>query len=246
MKPWLYPRWIAHRGAGKLAPENTLGAFRLGASHGYRMYECDAKLSADGVVFLMHDDTLDRTTNGHGVAGERTWSELSRLDAGGWHSRAWAGEPPATLAAVARHCQAHRHWLNIEIKPTPGLELQTGRVVAAEAQRLWARQAVHPPLLTSFQPESLVGALESAPDLPRGLLLDSMWDGWHARARQLGLVALVCHHALWDRALVDLARAEGWRMLAYTVNDEWAAERLIDLGLDGIITDRVDLFAPVD
>ncbi|MCU0942812.1 MAG: glycerophosphodiester phosphodiesterase [Hydrogenophaga sp.] len=246
MKPWLYPRWIAHRGAGKLAPENTLGAFRLGASHGYRMYECDAKLSADGVVFLMHDDTLDRTTNGHGVAGERTWSELSRLDAGGWHSRAWAGEPPATLAAVARHCQAHRHWLNIEIKPTPGLELQTGRVVAAEAQRLWARQAVHPPLLTSFQPESLVGARESAPDLPRGLLLDSMWDGWHARARQLELVALVCHHALWDRALVDLARAEGWRMLAYTVNDEWAAERLIDLGLDGIITDRVDLFAPVD
>jgi glycerophosphoryl diester phosphodiesterase len=210
------------------------------------MYECDAKLSADGVVFLMHDDTLDRTTNGHGVAGERTWSELSRLDAGGWHSRAWAGEPPATLAAVARHCQAHRHWLNIEIKPTPGLELQTGRVVAAEAQRLWARQAVHPPLLTSFQPESLVGARESAPDLPRGLLLDSMWDGWHARARQLELVALVCHHALWDRALVDLARAEGWRMLAYTVNDEWAAERLIDLGLDGIITDRVDLFAPVD
>ncbi len=246
MKPWLYPRWIAHRGAGKLAPENTLGAFRLGASHGYRMYECDAKLSADGVVFLMHDDTLDRTTNGHGVAGERTWSELSRLDAGGWHSRAWAGEPPATLAAVARHCHAHRHWLNIEIKPTPGLELQTGRVVAAEAQRLWARQAVHPPLLTSFQPESLVGARESAPDLPRGLLLDSLWDGWQAHARRLELVALVCHHALWDRALVDLARAEGWRMLAYTVNDEWAAERLIDLGLDGIITDRVDLFAPVD
>lgn len=246
MKPWLYPRWIAHRGAGKLAPENTLGAFRLGASHGYRMYECDAKLSADGVVFLLHDDTLDRTTNGHGVAGDRAWSELSRLDAGGWHSRAWAGEPPATLAAVARHCQAHRHWLNIEIKPTPGLELQTGRVVAAEAQRLWSRQPELPPLLTSFQPESLEGAREAAPDLPRGLLLDSLWDGWQGHARRLDVSALVCHHALWDRALVDLARAEGWRMLAYTVNDEWAAQRLIDLGLHGIITDRVDLFAPVD
>jgi glycerophosphoryl diester phosphodiesterase len=57
--------------------------------------------------------------------------------------------------------------------------------------------------------------------------------------------AIVCNHALWDRALVRIARTEGWRMLAYTVNDEWAAERLIDLGLDGIITDRVDLFAPV-
>ncbi|MCX8517175.1 MAG: glycerophosphodiester phosphodiesterase family protein, partial [Rhodoferax sp.] len=60
---WPYPRWIAHRGAGKLAPENTLAAFRLGASHGYRMFECDAKLSADGVPFLMHDAELQRTTN---------------------------------------------------------------------------------------------------------------------------------------------------------------------------------------
>ena len=96
MKAWPYPRWIAHRGAGKLAPENTLAAFRLGASHGYRMFECDAKLSADGVVFLMHDSTLDRTTNGRellgpgasAVAGEHPWSSLSQLDAGSWHSRA--------------------------------------------------------------------------------------------------------------------------------------------------------------
>ena len=60
---WPYPRWVAHRGAGKLAPENTLAAFRLAAHHGYRMFECDVKLSADGVPFLMHDTTLQRTTN---------------------------------------------------------------------------------------------------------------------------------------------------------------------------------------
>lgn len=75
--PWPYPFWIAHRGAGKLAPENTLAAFRLGAEYGYRMLECDAKLSADGVPFLLHDSTLQRTSNGHGVAGERAWSELT-------------------------------------------------------------------------------------------------------------------------------------------------------------------------
>jgi len=241
---WPYPRWVAHRGAGRLAPENTLAAFRLGAAHGYRMYECDAKLSADGVVFLLHDATLERTTNGQGVAGERAWRELSRLDAGGWHSRAFAGEPPMTLEALARHCQAHRHWLNIEIKPTPGQEQATGHAVAAEAQRLWAGQPDRLPLLTSFRPESLQGAMETAPELPRGLLLDALWDGWQGHARQLGCVAIVCNHALWDTALVASARAEGWRMLAYTVNDEWAARRLIDLGLDGIITDRVDLFAP--
>jgi glycerophosphoryl diester phosphodiesterase len=241
---WPYPRWVAHRGAGKLAPENTLAAFRLGATHGYRMYECDAKLSADGVVFLLHDATLERTSNGAGVAGEHTWGQLSQLDAGGWHSRAFAGEPLATLDAVARHCQAQGHWLNIEIKPTPGTELATGRAVAEAAARLWAGDTERTPFLTSFQPEALKGAREAAPHLPRGLLLDTLWDGWRDMAQSLGCVAVVCNHALWDAGTVAQARENGLRTLAYTVNDEWAAQRLLDLGLDGIITDRVDLFPP--
>ena len=99
---WPYPRWVAHRGAGKLAPENTLAAFRLGARYGYRMFECDVKLSADEVPFLLHDASLERTTNGQGIAGQLSWAELSRLDAGSWHSRAYAGEPIASLDAVAR------------------------------------------------------------------------------------------------------------------------------------------------
>ena len=140
--PWPYPRWIAHRGAGKLAPENTLAAFRLGAAHGYRMFECDAKLSADGVVFLMHDATLERTTTGTGIGGDQPWAALAQLDAGSWHSRAHAGEPLPTLANLARFCLANGYHLNIEIKPTPGLEQKTGEVVAREAQQLWQGQAV--------------------------------------------------------------------------------------------------------
>ena len=243
MQAWPYPRWIAHRGAGKLAPENTLAAFRLGASHGYRMFECDAKLSADGVVFLMHDATLDRTTNGKGVGGEQPWHQLSQLDAGGWHSRAYAGEPLATLENLARFCRANACLLNIEIKPTPGGEQRTGEVVAREARRLWADADV-PPLLTSFRPESLQGALHAAPELPRGLLVDTLWDGWFDVARQLQCVAVVANHALWDAATVAQVHGAGMRCLSYTVNDEWAAHRLLALGTDGIITDRVDLFAP--
>ncbi|KQT09628.1 glycerophosphodiester phosphodiesterase [Ramlibacter sp. Leaf400] len=240
---WPYPRWVAHRGAGKLAPENTLAAFRLGAQHGYRMFECDAKLSADGVVFLMHDATLDRTTNAQGVGGDRPWSELSRLDAGGWHSRAYAGEPLPTLENLARFCLASGYFLNIEIKPTPGLEQRTGEVVAQEAARLWAGAEV-PPLLTSFRPESLQGALQAAPGLPRGLLLDTLWSGWFDIARRLDCVAIVCNHALWDAQTVAQVKAAGMRCLSYTVNDEWAAQRLLQLGTDAVITDRVDLFSP--
>ena len=241
--PWPYPRWVAHRGAGKLAPENTLAAFRFGASHGYRMFECDAKLSADGVVFLMHDATLDRTTNGHGIGGQQAWSALSQLDAGGWHSRAFAGEPLPTLENLARFCRANDLLLNIEIKPTPGTERETGEVVAREAARLWQGAAI-PPLLTSFQVDALKGAQAVAPGLPRGLLLDTLWNGWLDTALSLGCQAIVCNHALWDATTVAQVHGAGLRSLSYTVNDDWAAQRLIDLGTDGIITDRVDLFSP--
>ena len=240
---WPYPRWIAHRGAGKLAPENTLAAFRLGAQHGYRMFECDAKLSADGVVFLLHDDTLDRTTDGRGIAGEQPWSTLSRHDVGGWHSRQHAGEPLPTLEAVSRFCRANACLLNIEIKPTPGLEEETGRVVASEASRLWEGAGV-PPLLTSFQPQSLAGAQATAPELPRGLLLETLWDGWLSHAQSLGCVAVVCDQVLWNADTMATVHGAGMRALAYTVNEPQEAARLWALDIDGLITDRVDLFAP--
>ena len=270
MRNWPYPRWIAHRGAGKLAPENTLAAFRLGAQHGYRMFECDVKLSADGVPFLLHDATLQRTTNASKVlaslmepaqaatdsiannsslnpsplvGGDFNWGELAQLDAGSWHSRGFAGEPLPTLAGVAAFCIRNGYFLNIEIKPTPGLERLTGEVVAKAAAKLWQGVAV-PPLLTSFSPEALEGAQAMQPELPRGLLLDSWVDGWLETAQRLCCHAIVCNHALWDANTVAQAQGIGCKTLSYTVNDEWAAERLLSLGTDGIITDRVDLFSP--
>ncbi len=248
---WPYPRWVAHRGAGKLAPENTLAAFRVGAAHGYRMFECDVKLSSDGVPFLMHDATLQRTTNARAklgagnsaVGGDHTWGSLAQLDAGSWHSRAFAGEPLPTLNAIAAFCIRNGYFLNIEIKPTPGTARETGEAVARHAAQWWAGQSV-PPLLTSFEPEALRGALDCQPELLRGLLLDTLWSGWLETALTLDCQAVVCNHALWDRSSVTQAQSAGFRTLSYTVNDEWAAQRLIDLGTDGIITDRVDLFSP--
>ena len=242
---WPYPRWVAHRGAGKLAPENTLAAFRLGARYGYRMFECDVKLSADEVPFLLHDASLERTTNGQGIAGQLSWAELSRLDAGSWHSRAYAGEPIASLEAVARYCLGNGFALNIEIKPTPGAESLTGALVADAAARLWAQApaGAMAPLLTSFSPDALEAAKTAQPQLPRGLLLEQLWTGWLETALRLGCVAVVCNQALWDESSVRQARSAGLRMSSYTVNDEWAAERLLALGTDAIITDRIDLFS---
>ena len=242
MTDWPYPLWIAHRGAGKLAPENTLAAFRVGASHGYRAFECDVKLSADGVPFLLHDSTLDRTTNAQGIAGERNWDQLSRLDAGSWHSRVFAGEPIPTFEAIARCCLRNGYALNIEIKPTEGEETQTGDLVAREAAQLWAGHAV-PPLLSSFEPDALASAQSAAPHLPRALLLDALWDGWFESARTLGCVAVVTNHRLMDPAIVARLHGSHLRALVYTVNDVVDAKRLIALGVDGLITDAVDRFS---
>lgn len=243
MTPWPYPLWIAHRGAGKLAPENTLAAFRVGAGHGYRMFECDVKLSDDGVPFLLHDATLNRTTDRRGTAGDLPWAQLSQVDAGGWHSRAFAGEPLPALTAIAHFVRRNGFALNIEIKPTPGTELHTGRMVAAEAARLWHNDAV-PPLLTSFKVEALQGARESAAHLPRGLLLDKLHDGWLDQARSLGCVAVVSLYALLDAQVMAAIRGAGMKVLAYTVNDPAEAHRLHGLGIDGLITDAVDRFSP--
>ena len=240
---WPYPRWIAHRGAGKLAPENTLAAFRLGAAHGYRAFECDVKLSADGVPFLLHDATLERTTPAAGTAGERPWADLSRLDAGGWHSRAYAGEPLPTLDSIAAYVLRNAFALNIEIKPTPGHETPTGGVVAEHAARLWHGRDV-PPLLSSFRPESLASARDAAPQLPRALLVDELWDGWFDMARSLGCVAVVTNHRVMDAAVFNQLRSAGLRALCYTVNDAADAGRLLTLPVDGLITDAVDRFAP--
>jgi glycerophosphoryl diester phosphodiesterase len=241
---WPYPFWIAHRGAGTLAPENTLAAFRVGAGHGYRAFECDVKLSADGEPFLLHDADLDRTTDGQGPAGQQAFGQLALRDAGSWHSARFAGEPMPSLAAVARYVLANGFQLNIEIKPTPGLEAETGRRVAQAAAQLWAKAQV-PPLLSSFEPAALLAAREAAPLLPRGLLLETWWDGALDMATQaLDTVAVITHHRMMDGAALRQLRARHQRALCYTVNDPDVARRLVDLGVDGLITDAVDRFCP--
>jgi len=160
-KDWPYPFWIAHRGAGTLAPENTLAAFRVGLAHGFRMFECDAQLSADGVVFFMHDQKLDRTTNGSGDVSGMAWKDIASLDAGLWHSAGFAGERVPTLAEVAAFCRSTGACVNLEIKSVPEFsagssltsssgfspdsaseqEATAARSIARQAQALWREQA---------------------------------------------------------------------------------------------------------
>lgn len=239
---WPYPHIVAHRGGGCLAPENTLAAIDTGHRYGQRMIEFDAKLSADQQVFLLHDDDVDRTTNGQGLAGKQSWQSLSRLDAGAWFGESFQGEPLATLQQVALRCQQYDMMANIEIKPSPGDEVLTGTRVAQQADKLW--QGMTAPLLSSFSIASLAAAQAAVPGLPRGLLLDEWRDDWQPLTDRLECVALHLNHRLLDAARTRELKQAGLRVLVYTVNDPQRARELLGWGVDMICTDRIDLIGP--
>jgi glycerophosphoryl diester phosphodiesterase len=248
MNTWPYPRVVAHRGGGTLAPENTLAAIDTGARLGLKMIEFDAKLSADDVVFLLHDDTVDRTSSGRGAAARLTYAEIGALDAGTWHHPRFAGERMPTLEQVAARCAALGLAANVEIKPCPGREDATGQRVADEAARLWSGCAV-PPLLSSFSFAALAAARAAQPSLPRGLLFGSVPADWRAQTDALECVSLHADHRKLDARLVADIKAAGLFILAYTVNDPARAHLLGQWGVDSICTDRIDLigadfFAP--
>lgn len=239
---WPYPAIVAHRGGGSLAPENTLAAIDKGAEFGHKMIEFDAKLSLDGEIFLLHDDTLDRTSNGWGVAGELSWEKLIMLDAGSWFGRPFANERLPLLEQVAARCRGYDMMANIEIKPTTGLAQETGRAVALAARALW--QGMTPPLLSSFEYDALVAAKEAAPELARGYLLHEWIDDWQEKAEALQCVSLHFNHSILTQERVAAVKQAGLRILVYTVNDPRRAKTLLDWGGDAICTDRIDLIGP--
>lgn len=246
IKSWPYPRVAAHRGGGTLAPENTLAGLRTGANLGHTMVEFDARLSVDNVAFLLHDDTVNRTSNGHGAAACMRYAELATLDAGSWRDARFAGEPMPTLAQVAACCRELGLAANVEIKPCTGRDVETGRIVGAEAARLWENeaQAGRPPLLSSFSCAALEAARDSAPELPRGLLFERVPADWREQTAALECVSLHASHRHLDEALVERIKAAGLFILAYTVNDLERARQLVSWGVDTVCTDRIDLIGP--
>ena len=240
---WPYPRVIAHRGGGSLAPENTLAAIRKGKDLGFGGVEFDVMLAADSVPVLIHDETLERTTSGRGAVAQLPSAALAALDAGSWFSSAFSGEPVPSYADAVRLCLDVGIWANVEIKPVQGYERDTGRIVAALSAELW-RGARIAPLLSSFSIAALEAAVAAAPELPRGLLVDEIPHGWRDGLAQLNCLSLHCD---FKRLTMDRARAvkeAGYGLLCYTVNDPATARELFAWGVDAVVTDRLDLIPP--
>lgn len=240
---WPYPRIIAHRGGGLLAPENTLAALRYAANLGFAGVEFDVKLTADDVPVLFHDDTLERTTDGSGLVADTRFDIITQFDAGGWFANEYAGEPVPAFAAASALCKEAGVWANVEIKPCPGREHATGRIVARMAKLLWSGAPL-PPLLASFSADALDAAMAEAPGLPRALLCNTIPADWEQTLDRLQCIAL---HVAFDqltKEAVTAVQATERGVLAYTVNDSVDALRLIEMGVDALITDQIDHITP--
>ena len=243
MKPWPYPRIIAHRGGGTLAPENTLAGMRKAKELGFAGVEFDVMLAGDATPILMHDETLERTTSGRGAIAATAYSDMLALDAGSWFSREHAGEPVPSFARTSQLCVELGLWANIEIKPSRGFEAETGRAAALAARELWQGVSLQP-LLSSFQPAALAAAKETVPELARGAITKRIPQEWEHWMHKLGCVSLHCDYRFLLPREARAVRDAGYWLVCWTVNDPQIARVLLDWGANAIITDRLDLIAP--
>lgn len=247
---WPYPKIVAHRGAGTLAPENTLAAMRRGLAHGFHAVEFDVMLSGDAIPVVIHDPGFGRTVAGTGNVFDCSAQQLFAMDAGSWFGAEFAGERIPGYTSIVDFCRTNQIWMNVEIKPAPGWDERTGRVVAALTQERFAAEISRNlissdprslPLFSSFSFEALHAAKAEAPDIPRGYLVDVIPPDWQARLDDLGAIALHTNHKNLTAQQAREVQEAGYALFCYTVNEPARAREIFSWGVDAFCTDRIDL-----
>lgn len=230
------PLIFAHRGASAHAPENTLAAFELALAQNADAIELDVKLSADGYAVVIHDQTVDRTTNGHGRVKDLSLAQLKALDAGSFFSEKFRGEKIPTLEEVFE-AVGRRTFINVELTnyntPRDGLV----ETVCTLVKKLGLQERV---LFSSFFASNLSKARTLLPEVPRGLLaLNGLLGAW---ARSFGFAFgryQALHPFLKDVTPQQVQRVHrlNRRIHVWTVNAAEDMRRLFSWGVDGIFTD---------
>ena len=236
---------FAHRGASGHAPQNTLAAFLLAAEMGADGIELDVHLAGDGEVVVVHDATVDATTDGQGRVGAMTVSELQALDAGGWFGERFAGEHIPTLQEVF-DAVGHRLLVNVEIKAElghhpPALEAEVVRLI--EDNQMTERVIV-----SSFSPQSLRRVRKLNPNIPLGLLYGKPEPAFLPLLLRWLLVPYDALHPGFGMVHAGyLAQARRWnkRVNVWTVDDADDMRRMRDLGVNSIITNYPDVLRDV-
>jgi glycerophosphoryl diester phosphodiesterase len=229
---------VAHRGASRYAPENTLAAFRLALEHGVPAVECDVRRTRDGHLVVIHDATVDRTTDSQGAVESLTLEALRRLDAGRWFASEWVGERVPLLDEVLETVRG-RALIQLEIKndPTPAAGIERQVVDAVGRHRMEDEVFV-----MSFDHTVVRAVRSAAPRMATGILYAArLIDPIAAAARAAD--GLCIHWGYLDEEVVAQARRAGLGIFTWTVDDEVMFRRCVDLGLDGTASNDTRLIA---
>ncbi|MFD1863218.1 glycerophosphodiester phosphodiesterase [Planococcus chinensis] len=233
---------VAHRGASGHAPENTMGAFHKGVEMKADYIEIDVQMTKDGELVVIHDTTVDRTTDGTGKVKSLTFEEIRQLDAGSWFSEAYAGEQVPTFDEVLDAFRG-KVGILIELKAPelyPGIEK---KVADALVERNMDRSNNGKIILQSFNHESMKKSKELLPNLPHGILAGAGWA--NVTEEQLAQFAAYADyfnpsmHIVTEELVSDVHEA-GMKIYPYTSRSQEQALRLFDLNVDGIITDYTE------
>lgn len=227
---------FGHRGAKAYAPMNTLPAFELALQQGADGIELDTHLSKDGELIVLHDFTVDHTTDGRGLAKDMTLAEIKALDSGSYFAASFAGTRIPTLDEVFE-AVGHKLLINVEIKSETA---ETDGVEQAVADCLARHDMKKRVIVSSFNPLALKRFREITSDVPIGYLYAPDWTFFPEVMDSLPHEARHPQHPMIDAKYMEWARDHGWRVNTWTVNDPQRAVELRDLGVDGIITDNPD------
>lgn len=236
MQDWPRPLVFAHRGASAHAPENTLAAFELAIAQGAHGVELDAKLSADAEVVVIHDSTVDRTTDGHGRVSRTNLTALRELDAGNFFAEKYRGQKIPLLAEVFE-LVGTRAYINIELTNYTTPRDRLVETVCKLIKRFGLEKQVW---FSSFLPSNLTQARKLLPEVPRGLLALGGWMGWWARSFGFNFGDYqALHPNLHDVTAQQVARVHRLkrRIHVWTVDTPEDMRRLFGWGVDGIFTD---------
>ena len=233
-------RIFAHRGASRIAPENTLSAFRVAAQQGARWLEFDVSLLGDNTPVLHHDATLDRCTDGTGPLDRLTATDLTAIDAGHWFGAQFDGEPLATLEHALDLIGTLDLAANLEIKPHGAPPAPIARAVASALEcRPWTRARI---LVSSFD----LGALEAfrglMPEQPIAVLYEDPPADWPEVLAGLHASSLHIWHEFLTVDILEQARAHGLHVRVYTIDEPARMEPFRKHGLTGVITNHPPLF----
>jgi glycerophosphoryl diester phosphodiesterase len=234
------PPVIGHRGAAGSAPENTLAGLRQALALGCSWVEFDVRLTADGELILLHDDDLDRTTDGHGKARALALAAIRSYDAGNRFDPAFAGERVPTLAKAIEVLAECSLGANVELKAARNCAVETALAAADVLDRLWP-PLLPAPLISSFVVKALAAARTRAPRIPRGIIFRGVPGNWRHRAESLGCSTISAdHRLLWPGIVAEMHEA-GYPVLAYTVNNPVRARELFGWGVTSVISDMPHL-----